>query len=121
MKIRQFIIVTLCLVVFVSCGGRKKKLTGDGVLTKEELVAVLVDVHLLDATVATYNSLSPSNDIKLSPQNYDSAVFVHHECNDSIFRKSMKYYTLEGEIKDIYDDVIDSLNTLNMLMENSSK
>lgn len=120
MKFRSFLIYAICLVVLVSCGGKKKKLTDDGLLTEEELVAVLVEIHMLDATIATYNSINKTA-VTLSPVCYDSLVYSQHECNDSIFKKSLEYYTLEGRIKDIYDDVVDSLNTLKAISEQENR
>ena len=44
-------------------------------------------------------------------------MFAGHDCNDSIFRASIEYYTLINELKEVYDAVIDSLNVLETLAE----
>lgn len=115
MKVKIAIILLLC-VSFLSCTTKKKKITADGILTKEELVSVLYEIHMLDATASTYNSINKTN-FKLSSACYDSVVFAKHECNDSIFKKSVEVYTLEGYITDIYNEVIDSLSKTKTLME----
>lgn len=115
MKLRIAILLLLCLSI-LSCSTKKKKITTDGILTKEELVDVLYEIHMLDAVTATYNSVNKTN-IRLSLECYDSVVFSKHECNDSIFKKSIEVYTLEGYINDIYNVVIDSLSKTKTLME----
>ncbi len=115
MKLKIALLLLLCVSI-LSCSTKKKKITTDGILTKEELVDVLYEIHMLDATTATYNSVNKTN-IKLSSECYDSVVFSKHECNDSIFKKSIEVYTLEGYINDIYNVVIDSLNKTKTLME----
>lgn len=115
MKLRTIILVVLCLTC-LSCTPKKKKITTDGILTKEELVSVLYEVYMLDATMSTYNLENRTN-YKLSEDCYDSVIFVKHECNDSIFKKSIEVYTLEGYINDIYNEVIDSLNKTKTFME----
>ena len=104
----------------MACSSKKAKVTDEGILTKESLTGALVDIHLLDAMIFTYNSDTKSS-IKLSQKCYDSLVFSKYDCNDSIFRKSLEYYTLNGEIKDIYDDVLDSLNKTKVLLERGDK
>ncbi|MCQ2959259.1 MAG: DUF4296 domain-containing protein [Bacteroidales bacterium] len=120
MKSWKVILSILCVLLIISCGNKKRKIASNGLLTEEEMVAVLYDIHILDATVSTYNSLQKT-DAKLLQECYDSIVFIQHECNDSIFKKSLEYYTLEGKIKNIYDEVVDSLNTRKALLENENR
>ena len=115
MSCKKIVLVALSIVLLCCCGG-KKKVTDDGILSPEEMVAVLVDVHLLDAAIATYNSVE-KREVKLTEECYDSLVLSKHECNDSIFRKSFEYYAVEGKIKDIYEKVIDSLNVMKINQE----
>ena len=117
---KRIILVALGIVLLCGCANNKKKITEDGLLTPEEMVSVLIDIHLFDATIATYNAVE-KQDVKLSEECFDSLIFSHHECNDSIFRKSFEYYALEGKIRDIYDDVIDSLNVMKINQEQKSK
>lgn len=113
-------IILFALLLLLSCSSKKQKVTDEGILTKEAMTAVLVDMHLTDATIYTYNADTKS-EIKLSQKCYDSTLFAKYECNDSIFKNSLEYYTLNSEIKDIYDDVLDSLNKIKVLLERGEK
>ncbi|MBQ3677385.1 MAG: DUF4296 domain-containing protein [Bacteroidales bacterium] len=115
---KRILLVTLGIVLLCGCANNKKK--EDGLLTPDEMVAILVDIHLFDATIATYNSVE-KKDVKLSGECFDSLIYSRHECNDSIFRKSFEYYALEGKIRDIYEEVIDSLNVMKINQEQKSK
>lgn len=119
MKIQIIVLVFLCTFFTMSCSNEDSKINEDGLLTENELVAVLFDVHMLDATIATYNTVE-KRQVKLIPECYDSTLFARHGCNDSIFRKSVEYYAVEGKIKDIYERVIDSLNLLRVQQEKNN-
>ncbi len=120
MKIPQYIVISIfCIIACISCKTKAPKITSEGILSEEELVATLYDIHMLDAEIFTYNTANKT-DIKLSPAYYDSVIFAKHECNDSIFRKSVEEYTLAGKIKDIYNDVIDSLNKTKTILEKNN-
>ena len=111
-------IISFCLICILlcSCARERRKIDDNGLLTKEELADVLVDIHLMDAKLSTYNTLNKSK-VVLEQHCYDSIVFANHDCNDSIFRASIEYYTLVNELKEVYDAVIDSLNVLETLSE----
>lgn len=116
----KLLLIVLGILTVCSCANEKKKITEEGLLTEDEMVNLIVDVHMFDATISTYNSLE-KKEIKLTPECYDSLVLSKHDCNDSIFRKSLEYYSLEGKIKDIYEKVIDSLNVIKVKLEQKSK
>ena len=119
MKLNLSIIFFASLLLF-SCSSKKRKVTDEGFLTKDAMTAVLIDMHLADATIYTYNADTKS-ELKLSQKCYDSLLFSKYECNDSIFKKSLEHYTLNNEIKDIYDNVLDSLNKIKVHLERNDK
>ena len=119
MKLKLYIVLLTSLLLF-SCSSKKRKVTDEGILTKEAMTAILVDMHLTDATIYTYNADTKS-ELKLSQKCYDSTLLIKYECNDSIFRKSLEHYTLNSEIKDIYDNVLDSLNKIKVMLERGEK
>lgn len=116
MRFKYLLLLFFCFLLVGSCTQKKQKINNKGLLTQEELTAVLFDIHLFDAMVYS-TEMTNKTRIRLPQKYYDSAIFVKHECTDSIFQKSVEYYTLKGEIKSIYDAVIDSLNVLNLLSE----
>lgn len=119
MKLYQACICIICMLI-VACSSRNQKVTDEGLLTEDELMSTLVELHLLDATIASYNA-GKENPISLSQAFYDSLFMAHHDCTDSIFKESVRYYTLEGKIQAIYDKAIDSLNTLRIQLENKNR
>ena len=120
MRFKYIPLLFFCLLLISSCTQKKQKLNNKGLLTQEEMTAVLFDIHMLDAMV--YNTeMANKTNIHLPQEYYDSVIFAKHGCTDSIFEKSVEYYTLEGEIKSIYDAVIDSLNVVNLLNERNLK
>ncbi len=116
MRFKYLLLLFFCFLLIGSCTQKKQKLNNKGMLTQQELTAVLFDIHMFDAMVFS-TEVTNKTKIHLSQENYDSAIFAKHECTDSIFKKSVEYYTLKGEIKSIYDAVIDSLNVMNLLNE----
>lgn len=122
MKLRTLFSILLCITLVCSCSSKKKKIDDNGLLTKEELVSVLIDIHMFDATISTIETKEHNNPHpRLQQKMYDSLLLTKHECNDSIFRASIEYYTLNGNIKDIYTQVVDSLNTLKVITEQEEK
>jgi hypothetical protein len=74
------------------------------------MTEMLFDVHFSDAVINTYNNQDKPN-ILLSQAYYDS-LFAKHGFTDTVFRLNIEHYTLNGEIKDIYSKVLDSLNNM---------
>ena len=120
MRVTVFCPLVLAVLFLFSCSSKKQKITDEGILTKESMTELLIGMHLIDATVFTYNSDTKA-DLKLQQGCYDSLLFSKYECNDSIFKKTLEYYTLSGDIKEIYDNVLDSLNKKKVLLEQSDK
>ncbi|MCQ2604992.1 MAG: DUF4296 domain-containing protein [Bacteroidales bacterium] len=118
---KKYILLACCILFLFSCSGKKKKLDDNGLLTQEELVSVLIDIHLYDATVSTIRARESKSQPQLSQAYYDSLILHSHECNDSIFRASVEYYTIEGKIKSIYEQVVDSLNALRLVTEQAER
>jgi hypothetical protein len=105
-----------CLVislVLLSCKPEEKK---PELISPQLLSYVLIDMHMLDGIVDAYNTNNKEK-IRLSKDFYDSVIFLKHGTNDSLFRQSIEYYTMHGEIEEIYAMVLDSLNTQSVIIE----
>ena len=63
-NMKKIVVFCLICILFCSCARERKKIDDNGLLTKEELVDVLVDIHLMDAKLSTYNSLNKSKRVE---------------------------------------------------------
>jgi len=107
--------ISIVFVFLVSCSG-KKIFDNSDLIPKDELANILIDFHLIDGTINSHNN-HERDKIYLSKNYYDSVVFKKHFVSQELFEKSIKEYTMQGQIKEVYTTVIDSLNTLKVTLE----
>ncbi|MES2378817.1 MAG: DUF4296 domain-containing protein [Bacteroidota bacterium] len=96
------------LLFLYACKGSSD---ASGVIDRNEMVNLLVDVHLVDGSLAT----QPNADslYKVGTGRY-LLIFKQHLTDSAQFKKSMKYYATQPEIMlKIYDDVNKKLQAKN--------
>ncbi len=77
-------------------------------MSREQLVSVLADLHMLEARVEN-SRLSPDSARALYLQQQKD-VFWRREVTDSLFQQSYRYYASHGkDLDDIYGIVLDTL------------
>lgn len=77
-------------------------------LSEEEMVNVLIDIHLTEGIASSLPIPYDSSQVLYSL--LEQEVFVKHQMQDSVFTRSMIYYLQDPAIMDrIYARVIDSL------------
>ncbi len=77
-------------------------------LSEEEIVNVLIDIHLTEGIASSLPIPYDSSQVLYSL--LEQEVFVKHQVQDSVFTRSMIYYLQDPAIMDrIYARVIDSL------------
>lgn len=77
-------------------------------LSEEEMVNVLIDIHLTEGVASSLPIPYDSSQVLYSL--LEQEVFVKHQVQDSVFTRSMIYYLQDPAIMDrIYARVIDSL------------
>ncbi|MBS7562969.1 DUF4296 domain-containing protein [Mucilaginibacter sp. Bleaf8] len=100
------ILFFLAPVILLSCKGNE---TPPGILDKEQMAALLVDVHTIDGALATVPQF-PDTLYKYGMGKYLN-VFKQHHTDSAQFKKSFKYYVNKPDQLDaVYDDVINRLN-----------
>ena len=87
----------------------KKKQVPEGILTRDEMVAVMSDLYITEQKISTLgvkrDSLNQMFDVM------KEKVFAAQGITDSVFRKSMDYYMDRPlEMETIYTSLVDSLN-----------
>jgi len=98
------ILFFLPLLFLLSC--KDKEATG--ILSHEDMQAVLVDVHIVDGTLFEVSGL-PDSLYKYSSGKYEQ-VFKKHNIDSTQFKKSFLYYTNRpDELFDIYEKVVPAI------------
>ena len=97
----------LCFLTFfiiISCTSP----LDEKLLSKEILVEILIDMHILEITI---DNLNLSKDSSLVFYNLkEKEIFNKYNIDDKIYRESFSYYFFEPkELDQIYEHVIDSL------------
>lgn len=100
------------LLFVIACGKKKKEFVApDGIIKEEEMIKVLSDIHITEATINLRN-VSALNTSSLNASLYKN-VFVKHKISKKEFEKSYTYYSSNTEIfNDIYDHVITELTKM---------
>jgi hypothetical protein len=97
----------LLAIAFSSCSKKAIEIPKD-ILGKEEIIPVLVDVHLAQAAAG----ISQVNDsLHLTPEDYSLSVFKLHHITREKYTSSLEFYTAHPELLDeIYAEVINELS-----------
>ena len=110
---RQVIIFCL-LCSLASCGGHKKellpgKLTADSVIPRDEMIRVLVEVHLIEASLNIQKERG--GNIPLLTQNYYQWLCRKYHFSYQRFRDNLNYYKMDPEnFSKMYEEVVKNLN-----------
>ncbi|WP_421896117.1 DUF4296 domain-containing protein [Marinoscillum sp.] len=104
MKKSFFVIL---IVLLGSCSKKQTEIPAD-VLSHDQMVRVLIEVHLLEAKVKKLYIRGDSS--QLVYNHFEKMLFEEQEITREQCRRSMEFYVEEIEnYKAIYDEVVDSL------------
>ncbi|SDS69885.1 protein of unknown function [Mucilaginibacter mallensis] len=103
---RKYITLFFLVLLFLSACSNG---TPDGIIDKDNMIALLTDVHIVDGTLITV-SQTPDTLYKYGRGKYQ-AVFAKHHTDSAQFRKSFIYYASNKpvELADMYDKVLENL------------
>jgi Domain of unknown function (DUF4296) len=80
-----------------------------GLLPREQMVSLLIDLHLTEARVEA-SRLRPDSAQVLYRQEVKK-LYWRHNTKPDVFQASMRYYAVHGkDLEQIYAQVVDSLN-----------
>lgn len=99
----------LLLVIFtvLSCSKPETKIP-QGVLSKMELVPILVDIHIAQAATGLYNAGDSSHH---TMNDYIPYILKIHKVERAVYDSTIAFYTLHPEIlQEMYDEVISELS-----------
>ena len=106
----------LTFLLLLSCFSCTESTSSQGVLSEDQMVAILIDIQLTEGKASTLPITFDSSQVLYSLM--EEEVFRKHGVSDSLFTKSMLYYLEDaGKMDQLYTRVIDSL----VVLENNSR
>ncbi len=100
----------ILLSLFSSCNQNKMKIP-DGVLTPQEMVPLLVDIHLVDGILHQQKTIRQVKED--SAFNYYPSILKKHGLNRAMFDSTIMFYSQYPEdFSKIYDEVLEKLSKM---------
>ncbi len=104
---RGLLLILLCLLISESCSKKKIEIPA-GILNRDEMVPILVDVHLAHAAEVIRN---PGDTLNYSFKDMLPFILNKHNVAKTLYDSSIKYYTAHPEVmREVYDEVINQLS-----------
>ncbi|WP_026953451.1 DUF4296 domain-containing protein [Algoriphagus mannitolivorans] len=103
----------LILLIFLVCisACQSSNPSQEGVLTEDQMVAVLLDIQLTEGMVSAIPIPYDSSGVLYTLM--EKEIFIKHGVSDSVFTRSMKYYLEDAVMMEkIYARIIDSLTVM---------
>ena len=107
-------VIIICLIsLLASCGGPKKELlpgtlSADSVIPRDEMIHVLVDVHLTEASLILQRNRG--GNIPLLTQNYYQWLCGKYHMSHKRFRDNLTYYKMDTKnFSKMYQEVVKNL------------
>jgi Domain of unknown function (DUF4296) len=101
----------LTFLLLLLCFCCTESTSSQGVLSEDQMVAILIDIQLTEGKASTLPITFDSSQVLYSLM--EEEVFRKHGVSDSLFTKSMVYYLEDaGKMDQMYARVIDSLVVL---------
>ncbi len=104
-SLRYFAIAAL--IIFSDCSRKEVNIPND-VLSKQEIISVLVDIHLAQSAV-NKNLLTDS--VRYGMKEYTPFILSSHHITKEKYETSIAFYTLHPDlIEEVYQEVINELS-----------
>jgi hypothetical protein len=107
-------VIIFCLFfLLASCGGPKAKLlpgklSADSVIPRDEMIRILVDVHLIEASLVLQRNRGGNT--PLLTQNYYQWLCGKYHMSHQRFRDNLNYYKMDPKnFSKIYQEVVKNL------------
>ena len=106
----KYLLFTVCLIVFISCESKVKYKKPDNLIPKEQMIDLLIDMHLASATTGVRDKNDSKN------RNYMTLVYEKYQIDSARFAESNFYYISNiEEYKAIFKEVQRQLKELQEL------
>lgn len=114
---KTIFIILLTFLLFFSLASCTKKVEGkikppDDLITREEMVDIIVDMHIFDAVMASEQKKG-GKEVQNQKYYLYNSIMEKHNITRERFDESFKYYQHDFEVMDdIYADVITKLSIM---------
>ncbi len=99
------IILFFYLTAMLSCKEKKDMTIPENIIAKDKMTAVLLDVHILEASMGL--NMIRTNDTIKSDTNLFYTVFENHQITKKQYDESMDFYMKNPKLLDeVYDSVL---------------
>ncbi len=106
---RNLFLATLLLSLLYSCENNNELQIPNDILSKNKIVAILIDMHIADATLISFQL--DKKETKYRGENYYEMVLNKHNVSRKQFDKAIIFYARYPDYYEkIYDDVLAELN-----------
>lgn len=108
-KNKSLLFLFSVFILMMSCSSKKNKDAPENLLSKENMVSVMMDIQLADAAInlSNYGQGNYPND----KQKLFTEIYSKHKITQKQFEESFTYYVEHPEdFQKIYDDVISGLS-----------
>ena len=114
MKAISITIVSIFFILAFSCTETRKNKIPDDVISKTDLVPILIDIHIAEASVSFSGLNKDSFDYYIS--NYYFSIFTKYDLSKEKFQRSMDFYLDHPNIfQEVYEVVNDSIQNLQVI------
>ena len=99
--------IIFILILFFSCGKREKPIP-ETILPKDKMIAVMVDIHIVEASLNL--NLAPTGSITSKGESYYNILKSNHISKQQ-YDESFKFYVEHPELcNEIYEGVLNELS-----------
>lgn len=118
---RHFFLIGLCVFI-ISCADNKTEAIPNNVLPKEKMAEVLVDIHLLEATLNNTGSEASLNSIIRNADSTNTNILKKHSVTKTQYQESFYFYSSNPKIlAEVYNIALNQLSTLQAETLNNRK
>jgi hypothetical protein len=122
MKVRSLLIICLLLLLGACRQGDVINQIPSDVLTREQMIPLLVDIHLTEASLKLNQSNIKPGEIKLYYSSAYTPIFKKHKTSPKQFEQSIQWYTKHiDQLDEIYTEVITRLSKLETQLKSKPK
>jgi 3'-phosphoadenosine 5'-phosphosulfate sulfotransferase (PAPS reductase)/FAD synthetase len=115
-KYAYLFLIVLITNIFTFCSGNKEK----SEISKEQFKNILIDIYLVEAYISQnkYSNKDSTVDVDF----YYQEVYKKHNIDKSILNSTYSFYAkTPAELEEVYNNVLDSLNRLQLKLKPVSK
>ena len=106
--LRPALLALATLLTTTQCAKTDEPVPPANLLPREQMISVLVDLHITEARVET-SRLAPDS-ARVLFREVSKELYARHQTDEKTFRQSLSYYAIHGkDLEEIYGSVVDSI------------